>query len=529
MKKQWLRFLLIFLALLPVLLLRDFTPDNELKYLSIADEAIANGHIFAFYNHGVAYADKPPLYLWAVILGKLLFGQHVMLFLSLLSVIPAFITVFIMDKWVRKQLSENETVTGELLLFSTVFFLAPMIVLRMDMLMTMFITLALYTFYRMYEYNHFGRTEPENAKKYRRMQIALPLYIFFALFTKGPVGILVPLISILVFLSIKREIKSVGKYLGWKTWVILGALCAVWFTGVYLDGGKEYLNNLLFNQTVNRAVDAFHHKKPFWYYGIAYWFTVAPWSVLAFTVILIGYRKKLINTDMIKLFATVVLSTILMLSAISSKIEIYLLPCFPFLLYMTALLLPKLGNNIWIRTSIVLPAVIFILVFIISCFTGLCFEYKNSPEVATWAPVQLFTGILMAGGAAAIFFICKKKSGAAIKSIAISMFVLIFTASFSLPSFNNMIGMKAGCERAMELAAENGIKEFVYYDFKAGDNFDVYLGQQLKRLSKEELPVLSEAVLFVKTRDIERDSVLNAAVGHKETYEYGEFSIIPFK
>ena len=60
--KQWMRYLLIFIALLPILILRDFTPDNELKYLSIADEALANGNIFAFFNHGVPYADKPPLY-----------------------------------------------------------------------------------------------------------------------------------------------------------------------------------------------------------------------------------------------------------------------------------------------------------------------------------------------------------------------------------------------------------------------------------------------------------------------------------
>ena len=81
MKKQHLIFLFVFIALLPILLLRDFTPANELKYLSIAEEAIENGHIFAFYNHGVPYADKPPLYLWIVMLGKVLWGKHVMFFL----------------------------------------------------------------------------------------------------------------------------------------------------------------------------------------------------------------------------------------------------------------------------------------------------------------------------------------------------------------------------------------------------------------------------------------------------------------
>ena len=33
-------FLFITICLLPVMIMRDFTPDNELRYLQIADEAI---------------------------------------------------------------------------------------------------------------------------------------------------------------------------------------------------------------------------------------------------------------------------------------------------------------------------------------------------------------------------------------------------------------------------------------------------------------------------------------------------------
>ena len=69
MKKLCKRFpvaavmLLVLLCVAPVLLFRDFSPANELRYLSIADEALADGHWFAFSNHGEPYADKPPLYL----------------------------------------------------------------------------------------------------------------------------------------------------------------------------------------------------------------------------------------------------------------------------------------------------------------------------------------------------------------------------------------------------------------------------------------------------------------------------------
>lgn len=538
--KQWMRYLLIFLALLPLLLLRDFTPDNELKYLSIADEAIANGNIFAFYNHGVPYADKPPLYIWAIMLGKILFGEHLMFFISLLSVIPAFITLWVMGSWCQRYLSRSKTINAELMLITSIYFIAPIIVLRMDMLMTMFITLSLYTFYKMYMYNHVTEGSGKRSvggcilegKRYRRWRWLLPLYIFMALFTKGPIGILMPLLSITVFLAVSGEIRSIGKYLGWRCWLLLGSLSAAWFTCVYLDGGTEYLNNLLFNQTVNRAIDAFHHKKPFYFYGVTYWFSLAPWSLLAFVAIILGFTKKLFNTVLLKFFAVIVASTIIMLSMISSKLEIYMLPCFPFIIYGTAILLPQLKGNRWIKISILVPAIIFIIAFIGSVVVVRFFSNINLPDFLfdLYAPIELFVAILGAGGICALYYIFKKKSiEGAINSIAVSMLLLVFSASFSIPKVNHIIGLKEGCRKAAEVAQERGIENFSHYRMTIGSNLDVYLNRQLKELDSEELATLSNSMLFIKTKYIARDSILEKAVDGKERFVYGEYSIIPFE
>ncbi len=540
MKQQWLRYLLIFIALLPILILRDFTPDNELKYLSIADEAIKNGNIFAFYNHGVAYADKPPLYLWAIMLGKLIFGTHCMFFISLLSVIPAFITLVVMGKWCRRYLSMNEIVNAEMMLVTSLYFLAPIIVLRMDMLMTMFITLSLYTFYKMYEFDRYGNTSRlgyrnVTEKKYNRWKWQLALYIFFALFTKGPIGILMPLLSITIFLLINGDIRTIGRYLGWRCWTLLGSLCAVWFTCVYLDGGTEYLNNLLFNQTVNRAVDAFHHKKPFYFYGVSYWFSLAPWSLLAFVVILLGYLGRYVKGTLLKFFATIVATTIVMLSIISSKLEIYMLPCFPFIIYGTALLLPKVKENIWVRISIALPALLFILAFVGSLLIGPLGYDKELPDLifSLWAPFPFFTGILCAGGLFALYWLFKKRNICnAINSIAISMLLLVFAVSFSMPQLNREIGLKEGCNKAMQIAREKGITNYSYYRFKTGDNLDVYLNRSLNELEAEQLPELSNTILFVKGKYIQRDSLLNRAFyaeKEREAHFYGQYAVIAFE
>ncbi len=121
-RDTYLLYIGVVVALVPVMVLRDFTPDKELRYLSIADEALRQHTYFAFTNHGVPYADKPPLYLWLIILLRWLTGAHRMWLLSLLSLLPAL---------------------GAPMLLTSAFFIGAAVTLRMDMLMCLFIVLAL--------------------------------------------------------------------------------------------------------------------------------------------------------------------------------------------------------------------------------------------------------------------------------------------------------------------------------------------------------------------------------------------------
>src|SRR5574344_103081 len=575
MNKHTLLLLFVFLAVIPVALFRDFTPDNELKYLSIADEAIENGHYFAFYNHGIPYADKPPMYLWVVMACKSLFGKHIMLLLSMLSIIPAFVSVIVMNRWVKKyyastrslsgnnlsSIAEEGIGTGTALILTTAYFTASMIVLRMDMMMTMFIILALYAFFRMYVICKNGSISVNSTqlsnysfyRKFRFLQIMMPIYIFLSIFSKGAVGFILPILCIAVFLLIKGELRTIGRYLGWKMWLILISLCAIWFIAVFLEGGKEYLNNLVFNQTVNRAVNAFHHKKAFYYYGITFWYTAAPWSLLAIVTIVYAIIKREIKTDLEKFFLIIFLSTIIMLSAVSSKLEIYLLPCFPFLMYLTALLLQKIGKNIFVKISIAIPVIINMLIFIASLFIikehdgTLSFAPPLVEEsfplgIKLWAPVQILTAIFLIGGVISMILIVKDKINASIQVYAITIFLFIGAVSFSIPELNSIIGMHNGCEKAMKLGKSNGIDNYSYYNFKAGENFDVYFKDQMQadgvskskitkfvmhKTEKEQLNNLSKTILIIEERDLKKDTLLRTVTKPYIKYKYGQFLIVP--
>lgn len=140
-------WLIVIVAFIPILTLRDLTPDNELRYVNIAEEALRSGNLFAFTLNGGPYADKPPFYLWLVMLCRLISGKYLVWQLSLLSFIPAIGICLMMEKWTGGLLSFEQRITARMMLMSSVYFIGSSVVARMDMLMTLFITLSLYTFY----------------------------------------------------------------------------------------------------------------------------------------------------------------------------------------------------------------------------------------------------------------------------------------------------------------------------------------------------------------------------------------------
>lgn len=483
-------FVFCAVCLLPMMAMRDFTPSNELRYLSIADEAIANGHLFAFYNHGIPYADKPPLYFWIVMLCRLLFGHHSCLALSMFSLIPAFAIVGIMDRWVMKGKSAMNRMSVAGMTLTCVMFLGTMVVLRMDMLMCLFIVLALWTFYRMYT--------GEGSR--RQDSLTLPLWIFLALFTKGPVGLLMPPLAIAVFLAVKRDWKGFRKYLGLKTWGIIAALSAVWLTCVWLEGGPEYINNLLFKQTVGRAVNAFTHARPFWFYLVTLLWCLAPYTLLligSFMASLLPVRKAGAekSSDLEILFLCTIISTVAMLSSFSSKLPIYLVPVFPFCVYLFPTVLDRIGERGWMRWSVgifqilLLCAGIATLLFLSGSVTipaAACLldEYSFVRE----APVVNAVILLTLANAMGTWSLIKRKS-VNIPALLLSagLFLAAFSASAVLRDLNPYIGYGSICSRVPE-----GTDVATIFLHRP-ENIDVYTGRQITDFGDDPAK-LSEAV-----------------------------------
>ena len=526
----------VFMAvcLLPAMALKDISPSNELRYLSIADEAIENGSVFTFSNQGEPYADKPPLYLWLLMLSKLLFGGHNTFILSLFSFIPAIVTIAVMDRWLMQvsrltsiKFPFGDRFAAAMALGTSAMFLGTAVILRMDMLMTMFIVLALYTFYKMYR--GIGNSTANG--------ILLPVYIFLALFTKGPVGILMPVLSIFFFLLLSGRLKDTGRYLGVRTWLILALLCGAWFLGVWLEGGREYLDNLLFHQTLDRAVDAFHHKKPVWYYLVAIWYVAAPYSIAAIYALFSRAGRQGYVTDAGRLFVVSFAVTFIMLSLFSSKLSVYLLPVLPFLIYYMALSGRNTGCNGWMRFAFMVPALLLAIVavamfsapHVMAFIPGLSLP-EDMLQTARSGYVYVAGALLLVCSVLSMHALFRRKSWTEAASwLSASILLVVLSLTPLVPRLNDYIGYRNLAAVAKELKEISGASGVATYGVHRPENMDVFLGEDVLILdgteSGEAVSGLSDMILIAGKPALRDDQAAAETLSGMYNVQVGDYLV----
>ncbi len=468
----------VVVALVPVMVLRDFTPDNELRYLSIADEALRQHAYFAFTNHGVPYADKPPLYLWIVMLLRWLTGAHRMWLLSLVSLLPALGVVQLMNRWCWQSGRDDSIALAAPMLLTSAFFMGAAVALRMDMLMCLFIVLALYTFWQ--------RLTLAEAPK--RFAWRFPVCLFLAVFTKGPLGLLIPFCATTVYLAVTHRLRLWTAFWGWRTWLVLLAGMALWLGAVYAEGGSAYLYNLTVHQTVDRAVHSFHHSRGALYYVGSIWYIIAPWSLLVLGTVAMALRRWKTACPLQQFFLTVGVVTFVLLSCISGKLQIYLLPALPFLIYGAALSLGHAAPARWQRVALGVPCVALALALPAVC---VAVRMGVSP-LADVIPVYVAAAILSIGGVATLVILGLRATTdmqpRAVRSLVATLLLAVYSAGWAVPHLNRQIGYGTVCHSARWLSARYDTSRFYTWRISRADNIDVYLQHPVSTVPDSLLP-----------------------------------------
>lgn len=317
-------FLIYLIIFIPILLVRYPDIRNELKYFVVADNLLETKNFFILKYFSELYPDKPPLFFWLLGFLKKYCGNLFMpaaVFLG--SVLPSFLITIFSYSLFAKIRDEKSGFFIAISLCTVPFFMGISLVLRMDMLMSFFIFMTLYNFFSLY-YNFI----PKNLKNILFMYF----YIFLGIFTKGPAGIVVPLITIFVFLLLENKLNFLKKiYLG-RGIIFILILIGIWqYFILKSPQGKEYLMLILGQETIGRIVKAKTHVKPFYYY-----FEMIPILLYPYGIFFIGsfiyYIKKIRfykEWDILeKIGFSWTVVPLLAFSCASGKLDIYLLPLF---------------------------------------------------------------------------------------------------------------------------------------------------------------------------------------------------------
>lgn len=246
-----------------------FDPD-EPRYAESAREMIERGSIMVPYFNYEPRINKPVLYYWSICASYLAMGVSEFS-ARLPSACAAFALLLATFVFMKRFCGFSAAAYAALVLCSCPLFFVPGRLAMPDMLLGLFIALALFSFY-------LGWSEQEPARKKVR-------YFFFYFFQvgaawiKGPVGILIPCAVAAFSLWREHDLRECTSLR--PAWCLPAVLLASapWYIYVYLHVDPSAMAEMSTKETVGRFfASGGHDFDPLYYYVIIVLPGLLPWS-----------------------------------------------------------------------------------------------------------------------------------------------------------------------------------------------------------------------------------------------------------
>ncbi|QYK05388.1 ArnT family glycosyltransferase [Shewanella zhangzhouensis] len=326
----WALFSLTLLVMLIGIGMRSPWPADEPRFVEVAREMVMGGEWLFPTRGGEFYPDKPPVFMWAIAAVYWLIGDLKLAFL-IPNALCGLLTVMLVYDLGCRLWNVRVGRNAALLLLLVPQFLMQAKNAQIDAMVACWITLGCYGLVR-----HFV------LGPHWRWFFASWAFMGLGVITKG-VGFL-PLLMLLPLAWYRWQMvtgRALLPHQAWSWKVVLGPLAmlgviALWLVpmllAVLLDATPEhqaYMNNILFKQTGERYVNAWHHIKP-WYFFI---FSVIPWLWFPLPLLAIAHGKRVIERikqdPVIAILLLWVLLVVVFFSLSPGKRNVYILPALP--------------------------------------------------------------------------------------------------------------------------------------------------------------------------------------------------------
>ena len=535
------RYLIVLCAfsaalVLPFLHLKPFYSKGEPREALVPQQMLRTGNWILPERYGERIATKPPMAHWLMAAASLPAGRvsegSARLPSALLS-IAALLAFY----WTASgALGSRQAFLAGVLLLGSVEWHRASLTARVDMTLTAFLLLSLLQLYRWAE---------NGAKKFPFLAILL---LAAAFLTKGPVGVVLPLAAVSIYLWLQGA--SVLR-IGWlcaKTGIPAALIASVWYVLAYRQGGSEFLSTV-FSENVARftgtmAEDGDPHAHSFLYLLGTVFLGMLPWTGL----LLFMQRPQRFHlkglwsriraaahssaADRFLLFSAVVIVEMLLFYAVpASKRSVYLLPIYPFLCVFVARGVNALQATRPRRVQAAL-AVLAAAVLVVSSAVIVLFLWAPDPALFISRPdklreVEYFRGVVRELGANLPWYgtvllwlpgVCALsalllRGGRLYAPLALGSFfaILLTVNGVVLPGFAAAVSGKQFAEEARAKIHDGEM--LVAYRVEAY-GVDFYMGGAIRSEDLKDCPAGGCAVLLKKAdlESLRHDAGTDAAV-----------------
>lgn len=253
--------------------------------------------------------------------------------------------------------------------------------------------------------------------------------------TKGPVGVLLPLVVLTGFLIVKKQldIKHLRVYFTISFFALLISL--PWYLKVHLVTNGEFTREFFFEHNLKRFTSVVgEHPGPFWFYVPVILGGFMPWTLFFIDAVIHLFKrvlKKSLNKLLLFSFVWIV-TVFLFFSFSTTKLATYILLIFPPLSVITGywiVVLSKKRTNV-VRNMIILLLLLLIPVFF--CIFNLLLKWniEQSLKSIVLLKISLCAAFLFFGLLVSVF--CLKKAYSLVIGFALS-FIIFFI--FGLNSY----------------------------------------------------------------------------------------------
>ncbi len=313
----------------------DLWNPDEPRYVEVVREMFSLKHFIVPHLNGEIYGDKPPLFFWSMAFFVKIFHSMKEWIFRLTPAISGFLMVIITYLYSQKLFNKNTGFFSAVILSTSYLFTHLSRRCNIDTFFGLLILISIITL-------HYALKKDD--KKFYYISF---IFQGLAIITKGPLGFIIPLFTLIFYLIFSGEREKLKK-VPWLTgFLIMIIPVLAWLIPATIIAGKDYTYNLIMNHVIHRFEHGRAHPHNFFYYFYQFPLDFMPWSLFIPFAFIKG--KNFLKDKNILWFICWFGVNFLFLSISKEKRGLYLIPIYPAFAIIIGYLIDNINN--WLKAK----------------------------------------------------------------------------------------------------------------------------------------------------------------------------------